>query len=90
VWKLNNTKIIVYWDVTLCSLVAIAMYKGSNTKEVGSLTVLATVCHKYTYGVQPRKLILINGQVKQQKAHSYFQNFLYCLAVQKAYHDVLR
>jgi hypothetical protein len=76
--------------MTFCSLVAVAVYKGYNTKEVGSLTVLATVCHKYTYDVQPRKLILINGQVTQQKAHSYFQNFLYCLAVRKAYYDVLR
>ena len=73
--KLNNTKIIVYWAVTLCRLVAVSVtHKCSNTKEVGSLTVLATVCHKY--GVKHRKLILINGQVTQQKAHFHFQNFL--------------
>jgi len=72
--KLNNTKIIVYWDVTLCRLAAISVYKSSNTKEVGSLTVLETVYHKH--GVLHRKSILIDGQVTQQKARSYFQNFL--------------
>jgi hypothetical protein len=45
--ELNNTKIVVYWDVTLCRFLAISVYKGANTKEVGSLTVLATVYHKY-------------------------------------------
>jgi hypothetical protein len=64
------------------------VYKGSNTKAVGSCTVLATVYQKYGY--KPPSVNLDKSPGYAAESTFLFPKLPYCLTASKAHYEVLR